>query len=485
MRAVSLLLLLGLALLQPAWAADDVKAQLARADKLYIAKDFVAARAIYKSIAEAGNAEAEFKYGNMLWDGSGGPQDRVEADRWNQKASDGGYGPATFNVGNPLTTSKRTPEEKARGLALLKTSFEQGYRDAAARIGMIYEEGIGVLVSYKEAARWYRLGAEYGNYRSQALYARMLANGNLPQDLALARKYAELGAPGGEFERKVLEMVTRAQADAAGVAKAPEADAGKAEYDEGSKYFFKDKAKAFEWFSKAAALGHLQSRINVAAAYAEGAGVARDDRRARALFLAVAEEGNKYAQRTVANFMMNGTGGPQDYAGARYWLERAANQNDTEAMTLLGMMYDPAENRAPDMALATFWYQAAHARGNVIAENWLKAKGLLQPPPAQQAFINRIDTTGPDRSSSAAFHYDVGVYCQYGGKACNALRGQAYRFEQANNRAAEAANQQRLWSVYRREAADPGVRSECLRKKADSIWRSNSGQQDWYYAGEC
>ena len=101
------------------------------------------------------------------------------------------------------------------------------------------------------------------------------------------------------------------------------------------------------------------------------------------------------------------------------------------------------------------------------------------------AFVDRIDREGPNRSDPGAFAYDVGVYCQYRGKQCNKLRGDAYRFEQAWNARAESDNMRRIQSVYRREAQDPEVRTKCLQQKSESIRRATYGQQDWYYDGKC
>ncbi|MFY2764637.1 SEL1-like repeat protein [Arenimonas sp. MALMAid1274] len=471
-----------------------------QAEARFNAGDIAGSWPLFEQAAAQGNTQAMEWLAWMHLEGKGTPPDFGKSRAWSEKAIALGNPRAMYGLGFELAGPKHGANaDYKRGLELLLMAHEAGDHRAAGHIGWMYENGNGVPVDLGKAAQWYEQGALRRHAGTQVSYARVLVQGlGTPRDVARARYFINDAIAGnGKNAQTVLALVVAAEAADAAQAQAATAAAaapartasqpepGQAEFDAANKFFFTDKAKAFAGFSQAAALGHTQARINVAAAYAQGDGVAMDSRRARALFLALAEEGDKYSQRTVAKLMMDGGGGPQDYAGARYWLERASNQNDTEAMALLGMMYDPANHRTPDMNLAVFWYQAAHARGNSIAEMWLKQKGLLQPPPAQQAFISRIESQGPDRSSNAAFHYDVAVYCQYGGSRCNALRGEAYRFQEANNRAAESANQQRLWNVYRREAADPNARSECLRKKSESIWRSNSGQQDWYYAGEC
>ena len=446
----------------------------------YRTGDFAASLALFEQSAALGLGKAMHRVGAFHFYGDGVPVSAETGRQWYEKAIALREPDAAFSLAWQYEAGI-LPRDYAQAMKYYQLAHEFGSAGAGTNIGGLYARGLGVPEDPAKSTEWTRKSAERGDPQGMANLANNYRRGyGVAQDTAQARAWAERAANAGNaWGKEVLAMLP------APPPSAPKVEPGQAEYDQGSKYFFSDKAKAFEWFAKAAALGHRQSRINVAAAYVQGDGVAMDARRGRALFLALAEEGDKYSQRTVAKLMMDGGGGPRDYDGARYWLERAANQDDREAMSLLGMMYDPANNRTPDMDLAVFWYQAAYSRGYSIAEMWLKEKGLLQPPPAQQAFISRIESQGPDRSSSAAFHYDVAVYCQYGGSRCNALRGEAYRFQEANNRAAEAANMQRIWNVYKREAADPAARSECLRKKSESIWRSNSGQQDWYYAGEC
>ena len=77
--------------------------------------------------AEAGDARAQFKLGQMYDFGKGVPQDYVEAAKWYSKGAEQGNVQALFNL------------------------------------GWIYENGEGVPKDMAEATKWYRKAAEQGD----------------------------------------------------------------------------------------------------------------------------------------------------------------------------------------------------------------------------------------------------------------------------------------------------------------------------------
>jgi len=105
-------------------------------------------------------------------------------------------------------------------------------------------------------------------------------------------------------------------------------------------------------------------------------------------------------------------------------------------------------------------------------------------------FIDHIHRYGPDTTDSGSFHYEVQLYCRYGGPNCQAFQVRARQFQDQQNRAAERANMQRLWSVYgsgesleefgRRTRA----RSQCLQ--ALTKWRNDQTRaNNFSYDGSC
>ena len=324
------------------------------------------------------------------------------------------------------------------------------------------------------------------------------------RDREKARRYYKASADGGRYF--AIEKLKQADAFLAAnpVVKTP----GQAEYEESERLLkaiydkaysitkgndpeLKDKIVRQEIglvvaaINRSAELGYPVGRMSQASLYYYGDWVEKDLARSLGLYLLLAEEGNVQAMVKVGRMYLEARGTEVNLDEARYWFERAANQGDSEAMGFLGTIYDPAYKRVPDMRLAVFWHQMAWRNGNHISRGWLEAKDAIPRAQNEQAFVDRIDREGPNRSDPGTFAYDVGVYCQYRGKQCNKLRGDAYRFEQAWNARAESDNMRRIQSVYRREAQDPEVRTKCLQQKSESIRRATYGQQDWYYDGKC
>lgn len=467
-------------------------------------QNYALAQQWYERAAEKGSVVAMFNLGLMHEYGNGMPADEAQARTWLRKAADGGYALATsalavldqpggpaFRRATHVEAAKDYAQaaqlyEQAAGLGQAKAALyladmhhkgigmpkdiaaakrwyqrasDLGDADATTKIGWLYYSGEGGEQNFAEALRWYRKGAEQGSPAAIYNVGVIYANGDgVPADLELARQWYQKAADKGEKNAiaKLAKMAPAAPAAQPVAQTANQPVAGEAEYQQGLKFHFGDKAKAFEWYAKAAALGHPQATINVAEAHLTGAGVAKDLARSRQLYGQAAAAGSAYASMVYADFLLNGSGGEQDIAGGIAALERAAYQGsgsgttNQDAMGRLFQLYDEGKRVPRDMTQAHYWLQLSASKGNIIAINTMKARGLIQKPADQQAFIDRIDRDGPSARDLASFNYDVGVYCQYEGPRCNYWRGQYQRMEKRWNDRAATQNQQRLWNVYSR-----------------------------------
>jgi hypothetical protein len=118
------LLLLFACLVFPAGAA---RADLATAMAALEQQDFATAHAELLSLAEAGDAQAQFYLAELYWRGNGVAKDDFQAVRW--------YRPAA----------------------------EQGLADAQFSLGYMYHWGAGVDLNLASAAYWYGLAADQGD----------------------------------------------------------------------------------------------------------------------------------------------------------------------------------------------------------------------------------------------------------------------------------------------------------------------------------
>ena len=102
----------------------------------------------------------------------------------------------------------------------------------------------------------------------------------------------------------------------------------------------------------------------------------RDDRALDAL-LASAHTGSADAQRAAGEALFNSADQVRAAEGMR-WLERAAAQNDTRAMILLGKAWlfgSLTANRAPDTTKARLWFERAQPSVNAQAAYYV---GLIE-----------------------------------------------------------------------------------------------------------
>ena len=104
-------------------------------------------------------------------------------------AQDWNKGLAAYNAGDYATA-----------LQEFRPFAEQGYANAQTMLGIMYDNGNGVLQDSAEAAKWYRLAAEQGDAGAQAMLGVMYDNGNgVLQDSAEAVKWYRLAAEQGNI----------------------------------------------------------------------------------------------------------------------------------------------------------------------------------------------------------------------------------------------------------------------------------------------
>ena len=101
------------------------------AESAYQRGDYALAAQLLRSLAEQGNATAQFNLGVLYANGQGVPQDYQEALKWYRKAA------------------------------------EQGDADAQYNLGLLYDSGRGVPQNSEEAAKWYRKAAKQGHAGAQ------------------------------------------------------------------------------------------------------------------------------------------------------------------------------------------------------------------------------------------------------------------------------------------------------------------------------
>lgn len=131
----------------------------------------------------------------------------------------------------------------------------------------------------------------------------------------------------------------------------------------------KDEDAARKLFERAAEAGNPRGVTNLAAL--GGSAAATDPARSREL-LGKAAETNAEAQYQLGLMLADGTGGPQDDAGARALFEKAAAQNHPGALERMGAFAAEGRGGPKDRDAAKSYYKRAADLGNDQAKAALK-----------------------------------------------------------------------------------------------------------------
>jgi len=182
-----------------------------------VARDFATALSWYRKAADQGEVEAQLQLGTMYYLGYDVPQNYAAAVRWYRTAADQGDSRAQCSLGDMYRYGQGVPRDYAAALNWYRKAADQGNAEAQISLGGMYEEGSGVSQDYAAAVSWYRKAAELGYREAQwALGMSYYLGGGTAQDYVLAHTWFNLAAArghalGGNFRDRVAVAMTPAQ----------------------------------------------------------------------------------------------------------------------------------------------------------------------------------------------------------------------------------------------------------------------------------
>ena len=147
------------------------------------------------------------------------PQDHAQAAYWNYLAANQGDALAQYNLGVMFNEGKGVIQDDAEALRWQRMSAEQGYVNAQFNLGLMFSRGVGVIRDDTEAAHWFRLAAEQGHALAQRILGVMYYEGkgvpekNIVQAYAWLTLAAAAQAEGGavKFRDGISDVMTAAQ----------------------------------------------------------------------------------------------------------------------------------------------------------------------------------------------------------------------------------------------------------------------------------
>jgi TPR repeat protein len=217
-------------------------------------RDFAAAAAEYRPLAEEGNAAAKARLGQILFFGLGGvARDDAEALRLLTAAAEAGDPLGLHGLGTAFLTGRGVPKDVATALDWLGRAAERGFPDSLNTLGEVYFNGAGVPRDEARGVEYFRRAAEKGYPPSLEKMAELRWNGRaMPIDRAQAVRDARAAAEAGRTVAQFILGVALLTGEGSGT---------------------KNLAEAATWFRRAAERGHPQAAHNLGAMVSTGNGV--------------------------------------------------------------------------------------------------------------------------------------------------------------------------------------------------------------------
>ncbi len=305
----------------PGWGQSDAGYDA------YKRGDYTTAHRVWKSLADRGDASAQYNLGLLYHHGLGVKRQLGEAAKWYARAA------------------------------------ENGDADAQKAIGDLYLKGFWGKKNYAKAATWYRKAAKQGHAEAKKSLRKLGAKGQgRPRQATPPQAKYRFGVAAydrGDYAEAVKWY--RKSADQGNAL--AQLNLGFM-YNEGQGVP-QDYAEAVKWYRKSADQGNAPAQYNLGYMYYRGRGVRQDHGEAIRWIRAAAEQGLAPAQGKLAAYYVKSWGVmPRDLVQAYMWYTLSAAQGFKASAISL----------AP---LERFMSPAQVAEANRLARDWRRKKGKL------------------------------------------------------------------------------------------------------------
>ena len=153
--------------------------------------------------AENGDADAQAILGRCYYNGEGVAQNKVEAVKWFQKATEQGHAASQVMLGMCYFNGEGIHKNQSEGVKLIHAAAEKGVASAQWLYAELYRFGpedssSPVSKNMAESVKWYRRAAEQGFAKAQAGLGGLYFLGDgVPKDYVEAYKWLNLALAQG------------------------------------------------------------------------------------------------------------------------------------------------------------------------------------------------------------------------------------------------------------------------------------------------
>lgn len=137
---------------------------------------------MYTTLAENGNAKAQYNLGLMHLYGDGTKQNSAEALSWFKQSADAGFPEAQYRTGVMYFNGDGIAADYDTAMSYYRKAAEQGHAKSMLNMGLIYLKGEIVPQDDAEAAKWLIAASQLGNGEAQYDLGHMYLSGQGVQE---------------------------------------------------------------------------------------------------------------------------------------------------------------------------------------------------------------------------------------------------------------------------------------------------------------
>ena len=235
----------------------------------------------YKNSADKGNLYAMVKYGELLFNGEGVPENKEDAVEYFKMVSDYGNIEGMVQYSIALFNGEGVAQNKSAAIKFFKKASYKGNTKAMLKYADSLLNGDGCPQNKEKAVAFYKRAADKGELEAIIKYADLLNKGTA-QEKQKAIKMYEKAADKGDVE----SMFRYAEFLYFGVGVPV------------------NKTEAARYFKMAADFGHLKSIFRIAYMLSEGDGIKKDIRESCHYYKIVSDKGDLLAKNNYAVLLL-------------------------------------------------------------------------------------------------------------------------------------------------------------------------------------
>ncbi len=123
----------------------------------YSLQDYAKAAAEWRPLAEAGDARAQFRLGDLYESGRGLPRDPAQAAQWYERAAQAGHAQAALRLGDLYRQGRGVVQDAGAAVQWYERAARAGDGAAAYRLAEMLAAGTGIARDPGMAAAWLKV----------------------------------------------------------------------------------------------------------------------------------------------------------------------------------------------------------------------------------------------------------------------------------------------------------------------------------------